>query len=582
MWLVAVFVCLGWMISLCLHEFGHAIIAYWGGDISVKDKGYLTLNPFKYTDPGLSLFMPLLFLLLGGFALPGGAVYIDRTKLRNRWWNSAVSAAGSVANILFVCGLAGIFHLIWQPTADTNTAENSILAALISSIAYVIFLNLYIVAINLLPIPGIDGYGIIQPWIPKPIDQKLSKVGQYGIWILIALLWFYHPFGRFLYSLAHDGTSLLQIPNSLVDTGSTLFGLYARYLVLGLILILWLFRDKSKDAYRRGTQLVSAGKYEDAVKTFDKAIAKEPNYYRGWLMRGYALYCLERFDDALTSYDKALALKPDSVDVWYYKGILFKDNNNVDAAFDCYNKALKINPEYSEALTDRGQIFYQQENYEQALADFNYSTELNTDYTEAWRWKAYTLEQLHRSTEAIAAYQRVLQLRSRSEVWLNLATLLENQQEYEAIIGLYDQKLRTQPEDPNIWNRRGLILQKLERDNEAKTSFEQAITNCDRILKRKPDDADTWFQKGLALTYMQKYDKAITAYNQTTTIKPDFSNAWYNMACCYAQQNDLERAIQSLQQAINLNSHCQQEAQTDSDFNAIREYSQFQTLLAKE
>jgi tetratricopeptide (TPR) repeat protein len=577
MWLVAVFVCLGWMISLCLHEFGHAIIAYWGGDTSVKDKGYLTLNPFKYTDPGLSLFMPLFFLLLGGFALPGGAVYIDSSKLKNRWWNSAVSAAGSVANILFVCGLAGIFHLIRQ----TDTGENLVLASLISSIAYVIFLNFYIVAINLLPIPGIDGYGIIQPWIPKPIDQKLSKVGRYGIWILIALLWFYRPFGRFLYSLANSGTSLLQIPDSLVDTGSTLFGLYARYLVLGLILILWLFRDKSKDVYRRGTQLVSARKYEEAVKTFDKAIKKEPNYYRAWLMRGYALYCLERFDDALISYDKALALKPDSADVWYYKGIIFKDISKIDAAFDCYNEVLKINPEYSEALTDRGQLFYHQQNYEQALADFNYSTKLNTDYTEAWRWKAYTLEQLQSNQEAIAAYQRVLQLQPRSEVWLNLAKLLEEAQLFEAIIALYDQKLKTQPEDPNIWNRRGSILQKLERDNEAKISFEQVITNCNRILKGKPDNADIWFQKGLALTHMHKYDDAITAYNQAVIIKPDFSNAWYNMACCYAQQNNLERAIQNLQQAIDFDSHCQEEAKTDSDFDSIREYSQFQTLLAK-
>jgi tetratricopeptide (TPR) repeat protein len=142
--------------------------------------------------------------------------------------------------------------------------------------------------------------------------------------------------------------------------------------------------------------------------------------------------------------------------------------------------------------------------------------------------------------------------------------------------------LRSHPEDPNIWNRRGLILQKLERDNQAKTSFEQAITNCDRILKRKPDDADIWFQKALALTLIHKYDGAITAYNQTVTIKPDFSNAWYNMACCYAQQNDLERAIQSLQQAIDLNSHCQEEAKTDSDFDPIREYPRFQTLVAKD
>ncbi len=578
MWLVAVFVCLGWVLSLCLHEFGHAITAYWGGDTSVKDKGYLTLNPFKYTDPGLSLFMPLLFLLLGGFALPGGAVYIDTSKLRNRWWNSAVSAAGSVSNILFVFGLAGIFHLIWKPESIKD--ENWFLASLITSIAYLIFLNLYIVVINLLPIPGIDGYGIIQPWLPQAIDKKLSKVGQYGIWILIALLWFYRPFNLFLRSLADNAIAFLQIPNSLVDTGGVLFGSYARYLVLGLILILWLFRDKSKDVYRRGTQLISQRKYEDAVKTFDKAIEKEPNYYRAWLMRGYALYCLERFDDALTSYDKALELKPDSADVWYYKGIIFKDIDKIDAAFDCYNKALEINPKYSEALTDRGQIFYQQENYEQALADFNSSTELNTDYTEAWQWKAYTLEQLNYNQEAIAAYQRVLQLQPRSEVWSNLATLLEKTSEYETIIALYDQKLRTQPEDPKIWNRRGLILQQLERNNEAKTSFNQAITNCERILKRT-EDADTWFQKGLALTLLQKHADAIVAYDQAIAIQPN-AETWYNLACCYARQNNPERAIQSLQKAINFDSQYQKQVKTDSDFDAIREYPSFQTLLAEE
>ncbi len=576
MWLVAVFVCLGWVLSLCLHEFGHAITAYWGGDTSVKDKGYLTLNPFKYTDPGLSLFMPLLFLLLGGFALPGGAVYIDNSKLRNRWWNSAVSAAGSVANILFVFGLAGIFHLIWK-----LENQNLVLASLISSIAYLIFLNLYIVVINLLPIPGIDGYGIIQPWLPQAIDKKFSKLGQYGIWILIALLWFYRPFNLFLRSLAENAIAFLQIPNSFVDDGGALFGLYAQYLVLGLILILWLFRDKSKDVYRRATQLISQRKYEDAVKTFDKAIEKEPNYYRAWLMRGYALYCLERFDDALTSYDKALELKPDSADVWYYKGIIFKDIDKIDTAFDCYNKALEINPEFSEVLTDRGQIFYQQENYEQALADFNYSTKLNTDYTEAWRQKAYTLEQLQYNQEAIAAYQRVLQLQPRSEVWSNLATLLEKTSQYETIIALYDQKLRTQPEDPKIWNRRGLILQQLKRDNEAFTSFNQAITNCERILKRNPKDADTWFQKGLALTFLQKYAQAIVAYDQAIAIQPD-AETWYNLACCYARQNNLERTVQNLQQAINFDSQYQKQAKTDSDFDAIREYPSFQTLLAEE
>src|SRR5215204_6017637 len=50
----------GWAVSLCLHEFGHAYVAYRGGDRSVRDKGYLTLDIRHYTDPVLSLVLPLI------------------------------------------------------------------------------------------------------------------------------------------------------------------------------------------------------------------------------------------------------------------------------------------------------------------------------------------------------------------------------------------------------------------------------------------------------------------------------------------------------------------------------------------
>jgi Zn-dependent protease len=92
---------LGWILSLCFHEFSHALVAYWGGDTTVKDKGYLTFNPLKYTEPGLSLIMPLIFILIGGIGLPGGAVYINHRLLRDRYWASYVSAAGPFSNILF-------------------------------------------------------------------------------------------------------------------------------------------------------------------------------------------------------------------------------------------------------------------------------------------------------------------------------------------------------------------------------------------------------------------------------------------------------------------------------------------------
>src|SRR5690606_13342032 len=103
---VFIFVTIGWIISLALHEFGHAVTAYWGGDHSVEERGYLTLNPLKYTHPLLSIIMPVIFLLLGGIGLPGGAVYVNLGAIRSRWMQSTVSVAGPAANAIFAVLLA--------------------------------------------------------------------------------------------------------------------------------------------------------------------------------------------------------------------------------------------------------------------------------------------------------------------------------------------------------------------------------------------------------------------------------------------------------------------------------------------
>ncbi|MDT4938815.1 MAG: hypothetical protein QOG80_2486, partial [Pseudonocardiales bacterium] len=59
-----------WVVSLSLHEFGHAYAAYRAGDHSVESAGYLTLNPLKYAHPVLSIVLPLLFIVQGGIGLP--------------------------------------------------------------------------------------------------------------------------------------------------------------------------------------------------------------------------------------------------------------------------------------------------------------------------------------------------------------------------------------------------------------------------------------------------------------------------------------------------------------------------------
>src|SRR5436190_17239306 len=98
-----------WVFSVCLHEFGHAWAAYRGGDYTVRDKGYLTLNPIHYAHPVYSLVMPVVFMMMGGIGLPGGAVYIERHLLRSKWWETWVSLAGIAMNLAMVLLISALF-----------------------------------------------------------------------------------------------------------------------------------------------------------------------------------------------------------------------------------------------------------------------------------------------------------------------------------------------------------------------------------------------------------------------------------------------------------------------------------------
>src|SRR5258708_40105714 len=103
-WLVFPFVLTGFLIGVCLHEFGHAIIAYHCGDTTVREKGYLTLDPLRYTDVQYSIVFPILIMAIGGIGLPGGAGYINTQLLRRRVYGALVSAGAPPAA---AAGLAG-------------------------------------------------------------------------------------------------------------------------------------------------------------------------------------------------------------------------------------------------------------------------------------------------------------------------------------------------------------------------------------------------------------------------------------------------------------------------------------------
>jgi Zn-dependent protease len=201
-------VLIGWVFSLCLHEFSHALVAYLGGDWTVREKGYLTFNPLKYTHPVFSLLLPLLFLVSGGIGLPGGAVYIETWRLRSRYWLSAMSLAGPMANVL----VAIILALVLKFTSVGETAFGP-------GLAFLAYLQIMAVVLNLLPIPPFDGFGIIEPFLPDDLRMRIAPVRGAFVWIVFAVLWFVPFAGRALGLVISLFTSLLGIPRELIALG---------------------------------------------------------------------------------------------------------------------------------------------------------------------------------------------------------------------------------------------------------------------------------------------------------------------------------------------------------------------------
>jgi Zn-dependent protease len=201
-------VLVGWIFSLCLHEFSHAIVAYNGGDYTVREKGYLSFNPLKYTHPIFSIVMPIIFLLLGGIGLPGGAVYIETWRIRDRRWLTLMSLAGPIANLVVAILLGIVLSL-------ANVSPTGIWPAL----SFLLVLQISAVLFNLIPLPPFDGYNALEPYLPLNIRETVNRFRSMAIWIILLLFWYVPVVGAVFWGAVRSISTTLGVSWPMVAIG---------------------------------------------------------------------------------------------------------------------------------------------------------------------------------------------------------------------------------------------------------------------------------------------------------------------------------------------------------------------------
>lgn len=209
------FVLVGWILSVAIHEFCHAFVAHKAGDHTIAGKGYLTLDPLKYTDLSTSLVLPLIALAMGGIGFPGGAVYLRDDLMRSRRGRALASLAGPLGTLAVLVALAiGL-------AADRAFGVPG--NALSHAAAFLALLQAWALILNLLPLPGLDGFGVIRPYLPERVQQQATKFGALVFIGLFLAIFFVPPVSRLFFGLAFLLVQAFGVSGSAIGAGYEAF-----------------------------------------------------------------------------------------------------------------------------------------------------------------------------------------------------------------------------------------------------------------------------------------------------------------------------------------------------------------------
>lgn len=173
--------------SVILHEVAHGYAASWLGDKTAKLAGRLTLNPLPHIDPVGSVLIPAILVISNAGFLFGWAkpVPYNPYNLRNQRWGEAfVAAAGVLTNL----SIAVLFAVIFRIADAQGMDMFATLAALVCTV------NLFLGLFNLIPIPPLDGFGVLRGLAPtkigmwlRDVEEKVQRMGVISLMLVLFL-----------------------------------------------------------------------------------------------------------------------------------------------------------------------------------------------------------------------------------------------------------------------------------------------------------------------------------------------------------------------------------------------------------
>ena len=259
----------------------------------------------------------------------------------------------------------------------------------------------------------------------------------------------------------------------------------------------------ARHLYNEGNKLVEAGRIKDAIIKYNKSIMTMPEYAKAWYNKGRALMSLQQPDKAIAYFDKALEINPCHEFSWNNKGLALYMSGKAEEALACFEKAIFFYENPEEKKYNQEYLFADEQQKEDHELEWMNLSVFEEDHARAWHHKGNVLFGMHRFKEALACYEKALELK---------------------------------PRYINVRINKCAVLNNLNR-------FEEALADIDKVLDKNPDIVPALVTKGVAMMGVENYLDSMQIFLKVLQIDDECSDAAYYLGLICIEFEDIENAM---------------------------------------
>jgi len=295
-----------------------------------------------------------------------------------------------------------------------------------------------------------------------------------------------------------------------------------------------------------------AGKIPEAITAYRRAIEINQDYADSYYNLANLLKSTHQHEACITLYRRALTLLPDRADAWSSLADSLRELEQWPEAEAACRRAIFLRPTFAGAYLNLGNALRGQGKLEEAAASYQQAISLDPKMVEAYHNLGMVSREQGNLETAAEAYQQVLNLRPDwAEASVTLGILREDIARNKVTMpSLSQEKVSHQVETVEESNPQALLASAMTAYQLGENVL--AMTRCEQVLKIEPNRPDAWTLKGILLRKLKQFEEAASAHRRAIACKPDYPDAHNNLGGALSDLGRLEEALACYRRAIQL------------------------------